>query len=87
MALNELVPRAGACCAHHIFTAKPPLAVLSHCVSLSLSQSLAAASTSGLENVTRQGHHHHRHQHGVSLPLELHGQLEDETGLCDNLHV
>lgn len=54
---------------------------------MSLSHSLAAASTSGLENVTRQGHHHHRHQHGVSLPLELHGQLEDETGLCDNLHV
>lgn len=57
---------------------------VSVCLSL---KSLAAASTSGLENVTRQGHHHHRHQHGVSLPLELHGQLEDETGLCDNLHV
>lgn len=72
-------------CSSHLHRETASLAFLSHCVSLS--QSLAAASTLGLENVTRQGHHHHRHQHGVSLPLELHGQLEDETGLCDNLHV
>lgn len=72
-------------CSSHLHRETASLDSLSLCVSLS--QSLAAASTSGLENVTRQGHHHHRHQHGVSLPLELHGQLEDETGLCDNLHV
>lgn len=56
-------------------------------VSLSVSCCRVHLTEVGLENVTRQGHHHHRHQHGVSLPLELHGQLEDETGLCDNLHV
>lgn len=72
-------------CSSHLHRETASLGPLSLCVSLS--QSLAAASTSGLEKVTRQGHHHHRHQHGVSLPLELHGQLEDETGLCDNLHV